>query len=179
MPGVRVVGRRGFVRGTKRKTFWLGTVQVSAETALAAATASLHGSLNAAALALRPFTIVRTISDFWVASDQIVATEQPFGAIGVALADDRAIAAGAGSLPRAYGENADSSFLFHQFWAAKSFVAGTPATYSPNAWSYFHADQRGQRKIAIGDDIGWVIHNAEGGDGCTFVWNTRMLCLAN
>ena len=60
--------------GSKRKTLWLEFQPVLATTD-AAGEAVLVFSLNAAALALRPFTIVRTHFEVMVTSDQAAAVE--------------------------------------------------------------------------------------------------------
>ncbi len=47
-------------------------------------------------------------------SDQVAAPEQPFGAVGVAVASDLAVAAGAASLPGPITEIADDVWMLHQ-----------------------------------------------------------------
>ena len=56
-----------------RKTFWFSGLHSSV--ALAAGGATLISSLNAAALALRPFTIIRTRGFVGVTMDQVIASE--------------------------------------------------------------------------------------------------------
>ena len=66
----RVVVRGG---GVRRQTLWLGLGMNSVT--MTAAGGTLTHSLNAAALALRPFTIVRTIIAYQLQSDQAAAIE--------------------------------------------------------------------------------------------------------
>ncbi len=59
MANIRRSRAGGFIRGGRhrRETIWLGTAQTSS--GFAATTVAILNSLNAAALALRPFTVVR------------------------------------------------------------------------------------------------------------------------
>ena len=81
MANLRTGRKSGFItRGgvSRRETVWFGDVYTN--TAVAAAnTAVLLSSLNAAALALRPFTIVRTRGQLSIRTDQTAATEQQVG----------------------------------------------------------------------------------------------------
>ena len=61
--------------GARRLTTWIGFNPVQTD-GLAVAGGSAIFSLNAAALALRPFTIVRTHFEFALRSDQAGAIEQ-------------------------------------------------------------------------------------------------------
>ncbi len=84
----------------RRKSLWLDFASIFVDrAALAAASVSLVSSLNAAALALRPFTIVRTRGLLIVQSDQVAATEQPFGALGLSVVTDQASAIGISAVP--------------------------------------------------------------------------------
>ena len=59
---------RRFVRPAPKTKIWIGAG--AGTTVLAASSATLVSVLNAGALALRPFTILRTRMDLLVASDQ-------------------------------------------------------------------------------------------------------------
>ena len=58
---------RRFVRGSRRKTLWAQFQQFAVTNTGNAS--SIAFSLNAAALALRPFTVIRTHFSFFVTSD--------------------------------------------------------------------------------------------------------------
>ncbi len=162
----------------RRKTFWIQLGGATTEVSLSAGTTLLHATLNAAALALRPFTVVRSIGSFWVSSDQVAATEFPFGAIGTLIADDRAVAAGVASVARPYSELADSDWFMNLPFATKTrFV--TAAGFDAPAYQQYMYDQRGQRKVTIGNDIAFVVENVNTSHGMVFIWTARLLCLAN
>ena len=178
MAGNRTVVR-GVTRGKRRKTFWLGiNTADTVENNFAAAATTLVASLNAAALALRPFTMIRFIGDLWVMTDQTAATEFPFGAIGMAVGDDRAVTAGVASFPRPSTETADSDWVMHLNWACGIRFA-TAVGFDASPMNHFHYDQRGSRKLAIGDDLALLFQNLNNNDGGHFIWQGRILCLAN
>ena len=164
-------------RSQKRKTFWIGLGGVTSSTVIAASTTLLHASLNAAALNLRPFTVVRSVGSVWVSSDQTAASELILGAFGNAVMDDRAVAVGVTAVPRPYTDISDSDwFQWGSFTDRFTFkdatgFAGTQVMRTD--W-----DQKGQRKVSIGNDIVQVIQNASG-LGMSFVWTQRLLCLAH
>ena len=83
--------RRDFVRGAsaisqKRFTSWFEFQPIS--TTFTGSGGTIIASLNAAALALRPFTIVRSRFLLSVISDQITASENYVGALGMAIVSD-------------------------------------------------------------------------------------------
>ena len=94
--------RREFVRGAaaisqKRLTSWFQFVPT--QVSLTAAGGTIIFSLNAAALALRPFTVVRTRFKYMVISDQAAAIEIQAGAIGMAVVSDQSVAVGVTAVP--------------------------------------------------------------------------------
>ncbi len=74
---------------------------------------TLLSSLNAAALALRPFTIIRTRLFVHIQSDQIVGTELAQGVFAAIVVEEEAVDAGIGSLPTPITE-ATASFLVYE-----------------------------------------------------------------
>ena len=95
------MARRQFARGAaaisqKRLTSWF---QFQPIRVTGAAGGTIMFSLNAAALALRPFTIVRSRFEVGIISDQTAATEDQLGAIGMAVVSDQAVAVGVTAVP--------------------------------------------------------------------------------
>ena len=94
--------RRDFVRGAvairqKRLTSWFQFQP--GRTAFSSVGGTVLFSLNAAALALRPFTIVRTRFLVSVVTDQVAADELVLGALGMAVVSDQAVAIGVTAVP--------------------------------------------------------------------------------
>ena len=91
----------------RRKTFWLaGAVVRSMLTS--ASDAALITSLNAAALALRPFTIIRSRGFMHMVSDQIVGTENVVCAFGKIVVSDEAVAVGVSAVPSPWAQDSSS-----------------------------------------------------------------------
>ncbi len=78
---------------------WIGFNIATSKITVPAASAILAASYNAAALLLRPFTIVRTRLDWWSLSDQVAAAEEPQLALGLMTVSDEAIAVGVTAVP--------------------------------------------------------------------------------
>ncbi len=124
----RFVGRgRSLARSPRRQTVWAGID--AANTAVAQGTAVLVATSNAALDALRPFTIVRTHLTAFTVSDQLIADEQQFIAIGMAVVSDQASAIGVTVVPTPHTDVASDLFFLHQ-WLATEFTFITGAGFS-------------------------------------------------
>jgi len=105
---------RGFIRGGRsvRETEWIGINETITSLAGPGA-ATLIGTFSAAALALRPFTIVRTVGFLGIRSDQAVADESYDVALGMAIVSDQASAAGINSVPTGWLDLESDLFFVH------------------------------------------------------------------
>ena len=83
---------------SRRQSAWL-SIPPAVNTLAAASTAVVTASLNAAALAMRPFTVVRTHISWLLKSDQQAASEQYAAAVGFAVVSDQASAVGVTAVP--------------------------------------------------------------------------------
>ncbi len=104
-------------RGPKRLTAWAFAAPINAT--LAAAGGTLMFSLNAAALAVRPFTIVRSHWAWMLQSDQSAGLEDQVGAFGVAVVSDQAEAVGITALPTPITDLGSDLFFVHQMMMAR------------------------------------------------------------
>ena len=110
--------RRDFVRGAhaiaqRRLTTWF---QFSpAETTVASGASAIVFTLNAAALALRPFTVVRSHFLIWLLSDQAASQERQMAAMGIAVVSDQAVAVGATAVPTPITEAGSHLWFLHQY----------------------------------------------------------------
>ncbi len=142
---------RNFARPPGRTNVWFAFRL--ANTNFTGATALL-ASLNAAALLLRPFTIIRTRMVISVKSDQIATAEFFSGALGVQVVTESASTAGVASVPTPITE-ADADFLVYQGLMSDYEESGTPAT----AWdsigqgNYWTVDSKAMRKVGSDDDV--------------------------
>ena len=148
-------------RGSDRGSVWIGVIL--GPTTVAAATNSLVGVLNAAALALRPFTVMRTRLDVMWASDQVAAIEDPFGFLGCIVVSDQATAAGVASVP-APGTNTDAPFFVHQGMSTLfNFITGVG--FEGNSAMHYEINSKAMRKVGNNEDIAFVVSNSNSADG--------------
>ena len=158
------------VRRQVRETLWLDVA--TTESILGGApTAVLANSLNAAALALRPFTIVRTRGIFSIRSDQIAASETFMGDLGYAVVSDQAVAIGVTAVPTPLTDKgSDLFFVYEQLVGRIDFSDATGiATNSIT----IHYDSKGMRRVNDDQDIVVVLENEIAGIAATH--SARML----
>jgi len=169
----RFATRTGVVRsGSRRATQWLGSANDTDVTLLAAATAVLDQSFAFG----EPATIVRTRGSLWVASDQSIASEFPFGALGMAVVTDQAFAAGAASIPAPYTESdADTFFLWESFATGLVFKSGVGTESQP--WARTDFDSKAMRKVDDNSTAVVMLENGSATDGLQFIITFRMLVM--
>ena len=83
------------------------------EDTLTASGGTILGSLNATALALRPFTIVRQHYFLMLRSDQAAAAERQFGAFGCVVVSDQAEAVGVTAIPTPITDAGSDLWMLH------------------------------------------------------------------
>jgi len=151
-----ITGRKsGFITrdGRKRReTRWLAGLSTNT-VAAAANNATLLTSLNAAALALRPFTVVRTRGFMYIRSDQNAASETYEMAYGEAVVSDQASAIGVTAVPTPTTD--DGSDLWFVYERRGGEVAFSDATgiQSLQGIQPFAFDSKAMRKVEDGQDI--------------------------
>ena len=105
-----IIGLRG---GVKRESLWFDIAP--ALNIQAAAGGVIINSSNAALLAQRPFTVVRTRMSFLIRSDQAAAAEFQTGAFGLAVCSDQALAIGITAVPTPVTDAGSDLWFFHQW----------------------------------------------------------------
>ncbi len=159
------MARKSFVRqtrGSRRKTLWLANATVTA-TIGGAGSASLLTTLNAAALALRPFTVIRTRGILSVISDQLVATEFADIAYGEIIVQEPAAAAGAASIPLPVDEDESDWYVYERGMSNFNFLDSTGTQSSAGYVQKF--DSKAMRKVDIGQTLIAVAQTAAGSAG--------------
>jgi len=96
----------------RRATLWAQIAPL--RTNMAAGVAVLTSQLNAAALLLRPFTIVRTRGFLLVRSDQVAATEDYGAAMAYAVVSEQAAAIGVTAVPTPDTDRASDFFFVYE-----------------------------------------------------------------
>ncbi len=144
-----MAGRRPIRSGPKRTSTWF-FVDPSVTT-MTVTGGTIIGSLNAAALALRPFTIVRSHFELLLKSDQSAATENQVAAFGLAVVSDQAAAVGVSAVPTPDTDSGSDLWFVHQYlMGAFDFTTGTGYR---NVGERYSVDSKAMRKVDIGQDL--------------------------
>ena len=150
MANIRTARRSGLVlRGgrNRRDSIW-AFVQTSLVSIGSAGSSVLAFSLSAGALALRPFTIVRTRLNWYARSDVFTGAENWGGAIGFAVVSDQAIAIGVTAVPTPLTDQGSDLFfvydeMFGQFGGTMVEEVGARK----------EIDSKAMRKVEDGQDL--------------------------
>jgi len=172
------MARRTFVRGGRqvRETLWL-ELEPTRTTMAAASTAVVILSMTATELALRPFTVVRTIVHASLQSDQTGATENFDAAIGFAVVSDQASAIGVTAVPTPMTDLDSDLWFFHQILdGAFKFVSGVgvdPQGVVPSGGGNY--ESRAMRKVNGDQEVTVVTEASAISSGCQLYAAGRML----
>jgi len=127
----------------------------------------LATSLNAAALALRPFTIVRVRGYLHIRSDQAAAPETYGVGMGFAIVSDQAAAIGVTAVPTPVTDKAsDLWFLYESMFGAT--IGDVFAGNMANRGEGKEIDSKAMRKVDVGQDFVSVYENEINGVVATF-----------
>jgi len=162
-------------RSARRKTFWIASGDSTAQASLPAATAILDQSFTWTD-ELGPSTIVRTRGSLWVASDQVAASEEPFGALGFGMVKLPAITAGVASVPTPITEESDDSFFVWMPWETDLLIVTAVSAVRPK-FSRYDFDSKAMRKITQGDAIAVTLENASAAHGAVYIVKFRILVM--
>ncbi len=148
------------------------TVPTVEATLAGAPSVILLSTLNAAALALWPFTVVRTRGVLQMVSDQSGVTQTYGVALGYAVVSDQAVAIGVTAVPTPVTDkDSDLWFVYEQLFGQFSFASAVGRDASAGFSKDY--DSRAMRKVEDGQDIAIVAENEING---TIVINSaRML----
>ncbi len=167
---------RGHVRrsGSVRKMLWIPLAPADI-TQAGNGDATLTHTLNTAALALRPFTVIRSHVSYMLRSDQAAAIELQFLAAGLAVVSDQANDIGITALPEPSTDAASSLFFTHVFMMADE----SNLTDRTRPSTKFQLDSKAMRKVPAGSNIVHVIEGMGLGNGSITTIAGRMLVKLN
>ncbi len=129
-------------------------------TTIVASTDVLVGVLSAAALLLRPFTILRTHLYVTINSDQAAATERLIATIGSIVVTDTAAALGITALPDPSGIAGDPEadwFVWQALIMRFEFFSG--AGFQNDAFTRYDIDSKAMRKVGPDDQVATILAN--------------------
>ncbi len=162
--------------GPKRTTTWF-EFQPAGVT-LTTAGGTIIFSLNAAALALRPFTVVRTRLRCHLRTDQTAASEVQVVGFGLAVVSDQASAAGVASVPTPITDMGSDLWFVHEVFMSATYGDSAGGQGAPSGQP-FSVDSKAMRKVDIGQDIVVVGEFAAAGNGAILITGGRMLVKNN
>ena len=160
--------KSGFIqRGGRavRQTLWLSFIR--AQSSLAVSQAALLTSLNAAALALCPFTVVR--------SDQVAGSESFAVNYGQIVVTDQAVAIGVTAVPSPVSDPGSDWHVFESVSGRQQLADATG--FQAVASIERVIDSKAMRKVDLGEDLVSAIEvNATGiSEGVLFSHFARVL----
>ena len=167
----RRMTRARFTRPLARTSLWLGAGL--SITTVAGGASTLIATLNATALALRPFTIVRSRMVVFFESDQSATTEFCQAVLSAQVVTQVAAAAGIASVPTPQTET-DADFFIYQglFQRHRNLTAvGFQDMGRDQAWEI---DSKAMRKVSTDDDVVFVTE-IRGAPGANISIEGRML----
>ncbi len=169
------MARRTFVRGgrARRQTQW-GFIGATSTTLAAASSATLVASLNSAGLALRPFTVVRSIIEIGIKSDQSAAGETQVAAVGMAVVSDQAVAVGITAVPTPASDAGSDLWFAHQ-WLLNDFSFISGVGVDERMQKRYTIDSKAMRKVEEGSDFVLVAENDAISAGSIIVMAGRFL----
>ncbi len=136
-------------RRSDRITTWIRfNVELATLTGNAA---TLLAVLNAGALALRPFTIVRTRGFFHITSDQAAASETLEGAWGSIVVQEEAADAGIASVPSPLAEPDAAYIVYEPF--VNEFLFGDGTGFTEPGGINLTFDSKAMRKVGLSEDM--------------------------
>ena len=130
------------------------------------------GVANAALLALRPFTIIRTRGVFLVTSDQSATGETSHGALASHVIDEESVDAGVGAVPTPI-DDPDSKYFLFESYIHELQISSAVGEQSP-AGTYARFDSKAMRKVSLGQDI-YIVAENESTEGSIITVQGRML----
>ena len=156
----------------RRLTLWIG--DTTAETTLVAAnTVVFVRSLNAAALALRPFTIVRVRGLLQIRSDQAASTETQDAAYGMCVVSDQASTIGVTAVPNPIADSASDLFFMYQKMTSQ--ITAGAIGWDADAGHQYAIDSKAMRKVNDDEDVVSVVQNSGISDGSVVTSFGRIL----
>jgi len=152
MANIITARRSGFRRGgvARRETLWIGGTAFNQSLA-ATTSVALVQVLNAAALALAPFTIVRTRGLIRVNSDQTGATEDYGASFGVAVVSEQASTVGITAVPTPTVDNDSDLWLVYEFVIGQFQNLTSAGVFESGVERII--DSKAMRKVEPGQDV--------------------------
>jgi len=175
MANIRPARRSGrILRGGRmvRESLWFFWAPVNANMG-AASTAILTNSLNAAALALTPFTVVRVRGSMLLGSDQETTSEFYQAALGFAVVSIQASAIGVTAVPTPFTDAGSDKWFVYESIVGQVRVSSAIGIWEAGVRREF--DSRAMRKVEDQEDIVSVVETSSISLGANLAMSARVL----
>ena len=160
-------------QGPRRETVWL-SVPIVENVLTGAPTAILSGVLDAGALALRPFTVIRVRGIMHLRSDQAAATESFGAALGYAVVSEQASAIGVTAVPTPITDRGSDLFFVYQEIVDRIEIGSGAGTGVPvNTGRFMEFESKAMRKVNDDEDMIITVENEL--NGCNLIEAARFL----
>jgi hypothetical protein len=113
-------------------------------------------------------TLIRHRGLFHVQSDQIASNENPFGAYGICIVSDQALAIGVTAVPTPYTDADSDLWIVHGYWGAPVKVA-TAVGFNDISQRY-PFDSKAMRKLSPDETMILVVENGEASGGIQYIF---------
>ncbi len=162
--------QRSFNRSSKPNKTWAGLVQ----SAVIVPTASkvLLSSIVLSNPGIDE-TVLRTVGQLSVSTDNSAASEQQVGAFGMCIVTDVAFAIGITAIPSPVAEIGDDLWFVHQSITQRSDFQSAVG-FNPDVATLYHYDSKAKRRLEEGSRIVLVVENS-GPHGFQMASSTRLL----
>ena len=164
--------RQSFQRSSRPNRGWGGTVP-AAITAVPAASKALVAVFTLDNQGIDE-TILRVVGGVHVISDQVASSEDQFGAIGMMLATDTAVATGITALPDPVTDVSDDYWFFYQSFAQR-FILLSSVGFEADAGRWYPFDSKAKRILESGHQVVLIAANANATHGFNISVNLRVL----
>ncbi len=160
-------------KSNRRLTQWffISVPQVN----IAANALSIVASLNAAALATTPFTIVRTRGLLTMWSDQVSAAEAPAGILGMIVVQNTAVLIGASAVPDPLNEAVADWYVYQPMQQPTSRQPQGSGPFIETGITQYVIDSKAMRKVDVEEDSVVMVRNTSGTEGLTVTFRGRAL----
>ena len=163
---------RGRLGSVRRETLWLFASPFE-QLLNAPSTAVLSGTLNAAGLALRPFTIVRVRGHLGIRSDQAASSEDYSGSLGYSIVSDQAAAIGVTAVPTPETDRGSDLFFVYETLAGHYEVLSAASSAETGHWKDF--DSKAMRRVNEGQDLAITMETSSISSGAIMFESARIL----
>ena len=143
-----------FVRPKPRTKMWIGFGVGS--TSISGNSATLIATLSAGALLLRPFTILRTRGIIAYRSDQVAASENPFGTFADLVVTDTAAALGITAIPDPGSDPESRWWVFQELHSHFRLLSSVGFESVQGSGHVFTIDDKAMRKVGPDEDVAGV-----------------------